>query len=126
MIMSNIISLNLEVKQPEDVKKIAAQATNLLNLLNPKGKEGVEFGVFDKGIYFEGDFSKSWEDANNRNASKANLRYSVLIDNCAQTSLDILAKSINNPRFSYSHYQIREMVMPKLIHAFLVPFGKEF
>ncbi len=53
MIMSNIISLNLEVKQPEDVKKIAEQATKLLNLLNPKGKEGVEFGVFEKGIYFE-------------------------------------------------------------------------
>ena len=36
--MSNIISLNLEVKQPDDVKKIAAQATELLNLLNPKGR----------------------------------------------------------------------------------------
>lgn len=50
--MTDTIGLNIEVTHPEDVKKIAARATEILNILNPKDEENIVLSEYENGICF--------------------------------------------------------------------------
>ena len=81
---------------------------------------------YDKGIYFEGDFSNSWNNAQWRYNNPWALVYDPVFNNCSQTSLDILSKSIHNILFKVFRKEIRKLVIPKVMHIPLSLFGREF
>ena len=112
--------LNLKITRYEDADIKTIQ--DAINAQYPKDNKC----TYSKGIYFEGDFSKSWEAANNRSINQSNMLYSALIENCAQTSLDILGQSIDSFSFMIMHYKMRKLMLPRAIHPLLASFGKEF
>ena len=78
--------------------------------------------VYTEGIYFEGDFSQSWKAANDRYINQSNMFYSVWIENCAQTSLDLLGRSIYSSDFWSAHYYIRKKIVPHIYTFFVSVF----